>query len=174
MNKTTKTLLTGVAGIGLLAGAFLLGQQLNQLGSIGSSAIVTLDPTKLANAQRAIAAGLINDGQAGDVTVTLMRLGRETEATIEKVAGAGVTVVVKQAIVAGNVRDITDDVLIELGLPTKVPTVDPVSYLTDVAPTDLSMSARSLMQKSMDEAALKEHNARVKDKKREATEAILP
>ena len=62
-------------------------------------------------------------------------------AAIKQIAGRHTLVLVKQAVVAGNVPDITGEVLKKLGLPAKVPTVDLTTYLThDVAATTLSFS----------------------------------
>ncbi len=54
--------------------------------------------------------------------------------------------VVRQAVISGTARDITDDVLREFGLPTNVPTVTTDTSraakdsLSDLAPSDLGFS----------------------------------
>lgn len=133
--------------------------------------VVTFDATRLANAQRAIAAGLL-DNQS-DALITLARIGRETEATIQTVAG-GRLVLVKQAVVAGTVPDITDEVLQRLGLPTDVPTVDPMQYLQELAPTELTHSMSRLVVEDRAKQAAKNHEERVQRKQDEQLKELLP
>ena len=108
--------------------------------------IVTIDPVELANAERALASKLLtrhgnHPAARRRVTLKLFRVGREMRATIRKVAGPGTIVLVKQAVIAGSVPDITKTVLTKLGLPAKVPTVDLTQYLTHgVAATTMSLS----------------------------------
>ena len=108
--------------------------------------IVTIDPVELANAERALASKLLtrhgnHPAARQRITLKLFRVGREMRATIRKVAGPGTIVLVKQAVIAGSVPDITKTVLTRLGLPAKVPTVDLTQYLTHgVAATTMSLS----------------------------------
>ena len=108
--------------------------------------IVTIDPVELANAERALASKLLtrhgnHPAARRRITLKLFRVGREMRATIRKVAGPGTIVLVKQAVIAGSVPDITKTVLTRLGLPAKVPTVDLTQYLTHgVAATTMSLS----------------------------------
>lgn len=98
------------------------------------------DVVKLANAQRAIASALIKqDNSTVDNAQLLLDVSKRTRSAIVKVAGPNTLVLVKQGVVSPEMRDITDDVLKELGLPLNVPTQDTMTYLTDVAPTYLSM-----------------------------------
>jgi hypothetical protein len=102
---------------------------------------VVFDVIKLANAQRAIASALLKqDDKAADNAQLLLDVSKRTRAAIVKVAGANTLVLVKQGVVSPEMRDITDEVLTELGLPLKVPTQDTMTYLTDIAPTYLSMT----------------------------------
>lgn len=101
---------------------------------------VVFDVVKLANAQRAIASAMIKQDEAGaESAQLLLDVSKRTRQAILKVAGPNTLVLVKQAVVSPEMRDITDDVLKELGLPTKVPTQDTMTYLTEFAPTYLSM-----------------------------------
>ena len=114
--------------------------------SAPSARIVTIDPVELANAERALASKLLtrhgnHPAARRRITLKLFRVGREMRATIRKVAGPGTIVLVKQAVIAGSVPDITKTVLTRLGLPAKVPTVDLTQYLTHgVAATTMSLS----------------------------------
>ena len=114
--------------------------------SAPTARIVTIDPVELANAERALASKLLTrrgnrPAARRRVTLKLFRVGREMRATIRTVAGPGTIVLVKQAVIAGSVPDITKAVLTRLGLPAKVPTVDLTQYLTHgVAATTLSLS----------------------------------
>lgn len=131
--------------IALVAALLVLGVlKLSDVSRGGSSVTVAVfDVVKFANAQRALASTFVgkseNSTEAGTLLLTL---SKKTKATIEKVAGAGTLVLVKQGVVTGSQIDITDAVLKELGLPTDVPTVDPVTYLSDVAPTMLMLPKR--------------------------------
>ena len=114
--------------------------------SAPTARIVTIDPVELANAERALASKLLtrhgnHPAARRRITLKLFRVGREMRATIRKVAGHGTIVLVKQAVIAGSVPDITKTVLTKLGLPAKVPTVDLTQYLTHgVAATTMSLS----------------------------------
>lgn len=80
---------------------------------------VTFDVTRLMNAQRAVASRVLAGDQ--DAVSTISRVGKDSMRTVEKFA-RGRMVVVKQAVVRGEVEDITMAVLEDLGLPTDVPT----------------------------------------------------
>lgn len=106
---------------------------------LGAS-VVVFDVVKLANAQRAVASSFINPSTAApDAATALMNMQKSTRATIERVAGKGTVVLVKQAVVSSDLPDITDAVLRELGLPTDVPTQNPTAYTLDEAPTNLNL-----------------------------------
>ena len=109
----------------------------------GSMQAVVFDVVKLANSQRAVASSMMkNDEKAAETAVMLLDISKRTKESIRKIAGAGVLVLVKQGVVSTDLPDITDDVLKDLGLPTKVPTQDTMSYLSDIAPTSLSMMGK--------------------------------
>ena len=65
--------------------------------------------------------------------MSLNEFGRKVTTEITKVAD-GRTVLVKQAVVASGLPDITDQVLHNLGLPDNAPTVD-LSKQLEMAPT---------------------------------------
>lgn len=109
-------------------------------GQSGPVNAVVFDVIKLANAQRAIASALLKqDDKAADNAQLLLDVSKRTRSAISKVAGPNTLVLVKQGVVSPEMRDITDEVLTELGLPLQVPTQDTMTYLTDFAPTYLSM-----------------------------------
>lgn len=110
------------------------------VGSAPKINAVVFDVIKLANAQRAIASAMLKQDEAGaESAQILLDVSKRTRQAIVKVAGPNTLVLVKQGVVSPEMKDITDDVLKELGLPTKVPTQDTMGYLTDFAPTYLSM-----------------------------------
>lgn len=150
--------------MGLLALA-ILGMGANRLGWLGAhhrvsnGAVLTFDPVKYGNAQRAVAASLMG-ASGGDVDdqVTLFRQSSaKLRATIQAISGNAL-VVVKQTVVSGDIEDITDKVLTELGLPTEVPTIDITRTLSDIAPTDYTFS----MQAEQQTRRLESQNAKLK------------
>lgn len=169
-NAYTAALLSAVGTAALLLAAVKYNAPF--LPQMSTPSVVAFDVTRLANAQRAIAAGLLD--QDSDAILTLSRIGRESEAAIRDVAGPGTVVLVKQAIVAGEIPDITDAVLTRLGLPTNVPTVDPMRYLTDVAPTELSISASRLVVEDRAQQAARNYEERVQRAEEAQLENLLP
>lgn len=100
---------------------FWASNKFTDLGSSGPR-IVTFDVIKLVNAQRQIAGGVvINDT---DSFVLLNRVGKTTEQIIRSVAGEGTIVIIKAAMINSDIPDITDEVLVSLGLPTDAPGLD--------------------------------------------------
>lgn len=111
------------------------------LGMGAASHIVTFDPVKLGNAERMVASqmlGSVADQGKNDPALILMQASKHTQAVIREVAGPDTIVLVKQAVVQGQVPDITDQVLTRLGLPTKVPTVS--LTVSETAPTTLGLA----------------------------------
>lgn len=101
---------------------------------------VTFDIIKYTNAQRAVASSLLgaNAGvQQGEASQLLLDVSKRTRASITKIAGDGTLVFIKQGVVQGAMRDITDDVLKDLNLPTDVPSADGTEATLDAAPTSL-------------------------------------
>ncbi len=102
----------------------------------GMTGVVSFDVIKYTNAQRAVASSFIKPGSdVSQSSELLLNLPARTREAISASAGAGTLVVIKQAVVQGQMSDITDDVLKRLGLPTNVPTADATSYALDMAPT---------------------------------------
>lgn len=102
----------------------------------GGPSVVTFDVIRYTNAQRAVASTFLKqDADHASANELLANLSERTRSTIQSIAGQGTLVVLKQAVVQGQTRDITEEVLTELGLPTDVPTSDGASYSLDVAPT---------------------------------------
>jgi hypothetical protein len=111
--------------------------------SFATPKLVTFDIIKYANAQRAVASRFIGDSRnREEATTLLLDVSKHTREAIRDAAGAGTLVVISQAVVAGGSRDITDEVLTKLGLPTTVPAADPINHLIDVAPTVLGSGPR--------------------------------
>jgi len=106
--------------------------------------IVTFDIIKYANANRAVASKFVgrdsNDDE--DATAMLIDVSKHTREAIREAAGPGTLVVISQSVIAGNTRDITDQVLTTLGLPTNVPTQDLTRRVIDIAPTMIGPGPR--------------------------------
>jgi hypothetical protein len=134
--EVLKTLLPYLLCTAALTAAFVLGVvRLGHLGTRSAPAnIVTFDIIRYTNAQRAFASKFMTN-QVPDDAALLMDLSKKTRTSISKIAGNS-TVIVKQTVVQGDIPDITEDVLKDLGLPTNVPTQDPATYSIDDAPTN--------------------------------------
>ncbi len=103
---------------------------------VASPEVVTFDVVKYTNSQRAVASAFLKkDADIGQANELLLELPERTRKAVAEVAGSGVVVVVKQSVVQGTTRDITDEVLGKLGLPKNVPTSDATAYSLDAAPT---------------------------------------
>lgn len=106
------------------------------LAPSSSVAVVSFDIVKFTNSQRAVASAFLRP-EANDAAKTnelLLNLPARTREAIKEVAGAGTLVILKQAVVQGQTTDITDEVLVKLGLPLDVPTADAAAYSLDLAP----------------------------------------
>jgi hypothetical protein len=104
--------------------------------SVGSPSVVTFDVIQYGNAQRAVASAFLkNSADQVSANEMLLNLSERTRKAIAEAAGPGTLVVLKQSVVQGATRDITEEVLTKLGLPTNVPTSNAVAYTLDVAPT---------------------------------------
>lgn len=131
----------------LISAALVLGvlKLSGNMGGRGNMNVAVFDVVKFANAQRALASRFIGRTEnATEGGTLLLQLGAKTNAAIEKAAGAGTLVLVKQGVVSTGQVDITDAVLTELGLPTNVPTAEPMKYLNEVAPTMLMLPNRDV------------------------------
>lgn len=128
-------------------------------------AIVTFDVVRYMNAQRAVASAFLvpgHDKQA--VNELLMGLSDRARDAILTEAGPGAIVLLKQTVVQGQFRDITEGVLGRLSLPVKdVPTSDGIEYVLDHAPT--MMYSVPTMQRYAERPAAPVH---------ESNEEILP
>ena len=128
------------------AGITLVTLKMSGLLSPPQVRVVTFDVLKYENAERAQAMKLMGQGGAGAVAPMLSYVSKRLRVAIQKAAGPGTLVVLSQAVVQGQTRDITDQVLKELGLPTKVPTAAAVQSLsispgTMVPPVSASQSS---------------------------------
>lgn len=102
----------------------------------GTVNVVTFDIVRYSNAQRAVAAVFLSKGaDQANAAETLADLSDRTHSAIQGIAGPGTIVMLKQAVVQGQTRDITEDVLKQLKLPLNVPTSDAAKYAIDIAPT---------------------------------------
>lgn len=106
-------------------------------GAVVHIDVVSFDVVRFANAQRAVASAFLKpSADQGAASELLTNLSERSRKAIEDAAGPGTLVVLKQAVVQGQTRDITEEVLKKLGLPLDVPTSDPAAYTLDVAPTN--------------------------------------
>lgn len=137
--------LPSVLATAMVAAVLVLGT-LHFSGAMSRNALaqvnfVTFDVIKFGNAQRAIAATFLGKEKDNlEAAGVLANVSKRSRDVISEVAGPGTVVLVKQASLTPGVRDITDDVLKALGLPTDVPTADPGAYAMDIAPTWLRMT----------------------------------
>jgi len=108
------------------AGIALVALKMTGLLTAPQVRVVTFDVLKYENAERAQAMKLMGQGGAGAVAPMLSYVSKRLHTAIQKAAGPGTLVVLSQAVIQGQTRDITDQVLKELGLPTKAPTATAV------------------------------------------------
>lgn len=105
-------------------------------GSSDLPKVVTFDVIKLSNSQKAVASAFISkSGDVGRSSELLHNISERVRDEIARVAGKDTVVLIKQAVVQGQFKDITDEVLTNLKLPVNVPTSDGTSYAIDIAPT---------------------------------------
>ncbi|HDR9103498.1 hypothetical protein [Paraburkholderia sp. A3RO-2L] len=146
--------------------------------SMGHPSIVTFDPVKFTNAQRA-AASILAASKDADVALSLTQVAKQAEPVIREEAH-GAVVLVKQAVVApdGYIPDITNAVLERFGLPTTVPTVTtPVANpenLEDIAPTDSAFSAGKLREDYRMELDAQRAKAAAQQAKQDKQSAMIP
>ncbi|MDN5874724.1 MAG: hypothetical protein L0H29_10135 [Sinobacteraceae bacterium] len=137
----------------------------------GGKRIVTVDLVRVMNAERATLPSLLGSG-GGVKPLSLLRVGHELMPTIEKMAGPDTVVLVKQAVVGGQLPDITTAVLKKLGLPEHAPTIDLSKMLSD-HPT--SASAKSGAQWA---GQVRQHQAQqkayIKSAQKKKADARLP
>lgn len=118
-----------------LAAAALIMLVMRYTG-IGQPAVVAFDIIKYANSQRAVASKFLVGGKgAEEAAPLLIEVSKRARDVIREIAGPGTLVVIRQSVVQGEVRDITDEVLTTLGLPVDVPTANPTNMVLDIAPT---------------------------------------
>ena len=99
--------------------------------------VVTFDVLKYENAERAASMKLMGQGGSGAVAPMLSYVSKRLRSAIRQAAGPGTLVVLSQAVVQGQTRDITDQVLKDLGLPTNVPTAAAIKPVA-VAPSTVA------------------------------------
>lgn len=118
------------------------------LNPFSRPSIVTFDPVRFTNSQRA-AASIMAITPNADIALTLTQVAKQAEVVIREEAN-GAVVLVRQAVVAPEgIPDITEAVLVRFGLPTNVPTITTdirAEGLEDIAPTDSSFSQGKLRE----------------------------
>jgi len=121
--------------------------------------VVTFDTAKYVNARRAAASELLGTSQESDAAVsTLARVDRGVRPAIEEAAGGAVVIVRQAAVLDGNLPDITDTVLRDLGLPTDTPTIE-----TSIdRPADTNYSASSLYEEARELVSRANQDARTR------------
>jgi hypothetical protein len=124
-----------VLGSALIAATLVLA--FLRFTTVAAPPVVVFDIIKYTNAQRAVASRFLGGKNSEEVAPILLAVSKKTRDTIASVAGPGTLVMIRQAVVQGEARDITDEVLKRLGLPTDVPTADPTHRALDIAPTML-------------------------------------
>ena len=120
-------LVTQVLAIALVASCLtLLALKFSGLLRPPQVRVVTFDVLKYENAERDAAMKLMGQGGSGSVAPMLSYVSKRLRSAIRQAAGPDTLVVLSQAVVQGQTRDITDQVLKNLGLPTNVPTAAPI------------------------------------------------
>ena len=131
-------MLVQVFAISLIAaGVALVALKVTGLLAPAQARVVTFDVLKYENAERAQAMKLMGRGGAGAVAPMLSYVSKRLRAAIADAAGPGTLVVLSQAVIQGQTRNITDQVLRELGLPTHVPTSSAVKAASLTSSTTL-------------------------------------
>lgn len=136
----SKPFLPEITGVVIAAGAGAWWLLHSMGGVLPGTNYVVFDPVKLGNAERAVAARLLGSNSDSEAGLLLAKVGKQTEPVIRDVAH-GAVVLVKQAVVLSDYPDITDEVLVRLGLPTDVPTIASAMFSSDVAPTQHAAEA---------------------------------
>lgn len=145
-----------------------LFKMLSKAELLNSNSVVVFDVLKYVNSQRAIASNLLNPSKQDDTALFMRDISARTQAAISEVAGPGTIVLVKQSVVSlQHTRDITDDVLKKLNMPTDVPTVE-LSISEDIS-TSLSLSPE-MRQEAI---RFRENQAKTPEKGKDSR-AVLP
>lgn len=128
--------LTGV----LTLGAAVVLMKFGGASHMTAPAVVSFDVIKYTNSQKAVASAFLKrSADAGESSSLLQNLPQRTRESIQKIAGEGTLVIIKQAVVQGQMDDITDAVLTDLGMPVGVPTADGTAHVLSASPTALSL-----------------------------------
>jgi hypothetical protein len=130
--------------------------------------IVVIDTAKITNSARSVASSMINGDMAA--TIDVSGLGNKLADAITLHAD-GALVIDKQSVVRGNLKDITDDVLISLALPTDVPTIKPDFSAMSVADTAFSQSP---VYKIRDDQITVRNKILHTEKQKETINALVP
>jgi len=106
--------------------------------------VVSFDPVKFINAQRA-AASILATRPNADLALTMTQVANQAEAVIREEANGALVLIKQSLVLQEDVPDITDKVLRRFGLSTQVPTVSTNVYgerdLERYAPTDSALSS---------------------------------
>lgn len=161
----------GGAALGVTAMSF------NQASVNFSNSVVAFDTVKLVNAQRSLVGKIIGNPQSGEATeasLTMAKVNKDAAAVVKKYA-QGRAVIVRQALaLPESVEDITDKVLVDLGLPTDVPTIAPVIDDAPIGDNNYSISEfYQKAEKALDEQRKKRKADRAGASER-ATDKVLP
>lgn len=175
--KPSAPIWAGVGLVALVAGGFLYVKAPVGLAlPFSRPSVVTFDPVKFTNAQRAVASILAVRPDA-DASLTLTQVAKQAESVIQEEA-RGAVVLVKQAVVApAGIPDITDAVLERFGLPTNAPTIttDLVDEsLEGVAPTNSAFSNGKLREDYRLELEAKRERLAAEQARQQGQENILP
>lgn len=138
---------------------------------LDSGRVATVDLVKIMNAERAALPKLTKAG-GGDPSLELLRIGKQIMPTVRQVAGPGTLVLVKQAVVGKGFNDITNKVLVKLGLPTHAATINLSSGLM-VAPTTPNAQTGALWKRH-EQAQRQRQLSEVKAMQKKHVSAQLP
>lgn len=136
--------------------------------SSGSTDFVVIDVARIQAAQTKIASDMLGREDAAGETITkLAQISTNVQKVILDTAGPGRVVLVKQAVVATNLPDITDAVLTTLGLPLDVV----VNYKLQMPSGDVSTAAVATQRSAVKDFAERPAGATAADSK---LKSVLP
>lgn len=150
-----------------VGGLTVLASRLMPSGA--GQAIVVVDVSRIVQAERAIL-----DRDPEGHRLTIMRAGKVAEDVIQQIAGPKTIVLVRQAVVGvekSGLRDITDDVLTELGLPTDVVATMKVEPLTSHGYT---AQGRQILEAEREKTHATDAEGVERQRERDKKETLLP
>lgn len=169
-NPWVGRIVLGCGALVAIAAVFVLGMNVSRMtGGGGTGNIVVVDVSAIVNAQRAAM-----DADPIEGRMTVMRAGKIAEEVIRKIAGKDAVILVKQSVVAletSPVRDITDQVLEELQLPTAAAPTVRIPPVTSHLYTE---QGKQLMSEDQKRTEQEKAQVRAWAEERERQDSLIP